>query len=193
MRRPRSGPIHYSRCPFDATQEARKLEDAAPELRGTSYRVTSGSTLMYNCVAWVAGDDTRWWEPVANPGGKQLGGYYWPTNPDIPAWFSVAALEKLFASFGYQPCDDGDPVDGAEKIAIYGYSLSDATHVARQLDSGAWTSKMGRLADIEHESAEQIEGGMTAQIQRFMSRPAADQNETADPPTIIVAGGRQVR
>jgi hypothetical protein len=190
--RPGKGITHYSRCPFNATQEAKKLEEASPALSGTSYRVTSGSTKGYNCVAWVAGDDTRWWEPVAGFDAKQLGGYYWPTDPEIPAWFSVSALEKLFASQGYEQCDDGDHIPGVEKIAIYGYSRADATHVARQLSSGAWTSKMGRLADIEHECHDQIEGGMVAQIQQFMSRPVtASGNDDADQsPALIVSTQR---
>jgi hypothetical protein len=190
--RPDKGTVHYSRCPFNATQEAEKLEQASPTLNGTPYQITSGSTKKYNCVGWALGDDTRWWEPVVISGGKKLGGYFWPIDPDIPAWFSVGALEKLFASHGYEQCEDGDHRQGVEKVAIYGYSRADATHVARQLSSGKWTSKMGPLADIEHERCDQIEGGMIAQIQQFMSRPvtASGNDDVDQPPALIVSTQR---
>jgi hypothetical protein len=190
MSRPGNGPVHHSRAQFNAPQEAEKLEQACPALSGSTYSVTSGSTKSYNCVAWVAEDDTRWWEPVVVAGGRQLGGYYWPIDPDIPAWFSVGALEKLFASRGYEQCDDGEHVEGVEKIAIYGYSRADATHAARQLSSGKWVSKMGPLADIEHEAPGQIEGGTIGQLQQFMSRAVPVDGEEEDLAPAVIAPAR---
>ncbi len=43
-------------------------------------------------------------------------------------------------------------------------------HVARQLSSGLWASKLGRLEDIEHELAG-LDGKLYGTAQTFMARP----------------------
>jgi hypothetical protein len=192
-------PIHYSQGPFDPDVETRKVEAARPSLEGTAYCISSRSTDRYNCVAWAAGDDTRFWAPAPGPGGKQLGGYYWPPDPRIPALFTVGALEQVFAARGYSRCENGDVTPGIEKVAIFGYDEHDATHMARQTRDGKWTSKMGALADIIHEELNGIAGGTVGQIQRFMSRPRAeDPDRHAEPaePTIVTvsgSGGKRLR
>lgn len=163
---------HYSRLPFNAASEAVKLRDRLPQLRCQRFEVKSASTKGYNCVAYAAGDDTRWWEPILapDPSGEKLGGYYWPKDPEIPAWFSVTAIEQIFLKCGYNVCSDASRVAGAEKVAIYGTDATNATHVAKQRLDGVWISKMGSYADIEHGLPNSIEGGTIGQIQRFMIR-----------------------
>jgi hypothetical protein len=141
-------------------------------LRRQFFEVTSGSTRGYNCVAYAAGDDTRWWEPLAAPDSTsaELGGYYWPEDPEIPAWFSVRAIEQIFLKRNYVTCADAARVRGAEKIAIYGTDSTNATHVAMQRLDGVWVSKMGPYADIQHGPPEEIQGGTIGQIQRLMIR-----------------------
>lgn len=67
-----------------------ELEGAFPNLAADGYTVASPKTQAYNCVAWAAGDASRWWEP----------GIYWPG----PTGDDLAALTGLFAALGYVPC-----------------------------------------------------------------------------------------
>jgi hypothetical protein len=83
-------------------------------------------------------------------------GYYWP--PGVAKDDTVQSWIRVFEIHGYKPCRGDDAQPGIEKIAIYGKSNGDATHVARQLASGAWTSKLGKLEDIEHHSLGALEG-----------------------------------
>jgi hypothetical protein len=62
-------------------------------------------------------------------------GYYWP--PGACREDTVACWSRVFELHGYAHCENGDLEDGREKIAIYGKSDGSATHVARQLLSGA--------------------------------------------------------
>ena len=117
----------------------RRLEDRLPGLEGQDYRVTSPQTTDYNCVGWALSDDERWWSPVAGFGS------YWP--PEIPRALDVATFIALFELLGFERCDDDALEPDSEKIAIFaedGYF----THVARQLPSGRWTSKLGNDVDI---------------------------------------------
>src|SRR4051812_3853721 len=43
-----------------------------PKLGQAGHAVTSPKTYAYNCVAWVFGDTSRWWQP------EKIPGYYWP-------------------------------------------------------------------------------------------------------------------
>jgi hypothetical protein len=54
-------------------------------------------------------------------------------------------------------CDAAEQEPGYEKITIY---VKDSTpaHVARQLPSGEWTSKLGGGHDIRHEQLSGLEG-----------------------------------
>lgn len=53
-----------------------EIETVFPKLSGTSYKKTSDDTERYNCLAWAAGDDDRWWES----GHPFDVGYYWPKD-----------------------------------------------------------------------------------------------------------------
>jgi hypothetical protein len=130
-----------------------------PRLTADSHRVTSPATTDYNCVAWSAGDTERWWEP----------GVYWPVPAET---YGPEVLELAFRSLGYEPCPDGSPEPGFEKVALYAAGAF-YTHAARQLPSGKWTSKLGRLEDIEHDSPDDVAGGAYGEVLRFMKRPLA--------------------
>jgi hypothetical protein len=77
----------------------------------------------------------------------------WPEG--IPTDGSVEAAVRLFESLGYQKTDDATFTPGVEKIAIYG-DAKGYTHAARQLTNGRWTSKIGKLQDIEHDSLDAL-------------------------------------
>ena len=112
------------------------------------FEVTSESTPQYNCFAWALGEDSQCVDP--NP----LFGY-WPEN--IPSDGTVNSFVELFRAAGYEPCGDGSLEAGCEKIAIYAKNGS-ATHAARQLENGQWTSKLGKLEDIVHSTPEELQG-----------------------------------
>ena len=67
-----------------------ELEGAFPSLVADGYVVVSPKTHTYNCVAWAAGDVSRWWEPEID----------WPGPPGD----DLAALASVFAALGYAPC-----------------------------------------------------------------------------------------
>jgi hypothetical protein len=47
-------------------------ENKFPNLSLTEYSVTSKQSTLYNCFAWAAGEDDRWWSPI-DPDNI----YYW--------------------------------------------------------------------------------------------------------------------
>ena len=54
--------------------------------------------------------------------------------------------------------DNLDLEPGYEKVCIYTSDDGSPQHVARQLASGTWTSKIGSLEDIEHSTVAALEG-----------------------------------
>lgn len=114
-----------------------------PRLTRRNHAVTSPASCEYNCIAWAAAESDRWWWPDA------MGVSYWP--PTAPREETLRAFESAYGSLGYRRCDTGELEPGNEKIAIYADASGAPTHAARQLPDGRWTSKCGRLEDIEHE------------------------------------------
>lgn len=139
-----------------------RLEANFPNLESRGYKITSPATPSYNCVAWAAGDNTMWWEPLP------YGPYYWPLG--VPLDGSVASYVRLFESLGYHFCSDGNLERGYEKVAIYQQYDTSFTHVARQTDSGLWTSKLGKEQDIEHGTLDALDGPKYGQAVKFMQR-----------------------
>ena len=124
-------------------------------LRPDAYYVTSCRSDTPNCIAWAAGDLVNWWEPSGDPK------HYWPHG--APLEYSVQAYIKAFESCGYAQCSDAVLEPGFEKVAIYLDSQTAVpSHAARQLPSGAWTSKLGRLEDIEHHDLAGLSGPQPA-------------------------------
>jgi hypothetical protein len=125
----------------------KKLRRLFPKLLRGRYSITSGRTKRYNCIAWALGHDDAWWE--ASPDG------YWPKG--VRGDGTVEAAIELFQSFAFTCTFLGDV--GLEKevlkVAIYG-DEEGYTHVARQLPNGRWTSKIGKLQDIEHDSLDAL-------------------------------------
>jgi hypothetical protein len=119
------------------------LESLYPNLVTVGYAVTSRRDDKYNCVAWAAKEDTRrWWEPIDEPG------CFWPKL--VPMDYAFENYVKVFEVLGYRRCEDSSPRLGFEKVAIYQCDDGSFGHVARQVHSGAWTSKLGPYEDIEH-------------------------------------------
>lgn len=132
-----------------------------PGLRPGEFRDTSDPTATYNCLAWAAAEDDKWWEPIPDAG------YYWPT--DAPADYRPSSLVIAYEESGYTVCDHIEPEVGFEKIALFADD-SEWTHASRQKLDGTWTSKLGMNQDIEHPSPESIAGGDYGRILCFMKR-----------------------
>lgn len=151
------------------TSEA-DLKTIFPGLIDDDFEITSPDTDRYNCIAWAAHDDSSWWWPLPFA-GPPLGGYYWPDG--LPLVERLDIFVRAFRMLGYRECDDGELEDGFEKVAIYVDSDEEPTHAARQLPDGRWTSKLGKLNDIAHGSAEAVggdEGGGYGAVAQFMRR-----------------------
>lgn len=136
------------------------MTDPLPHLARMGYTITSPSDDSYNCIAWAAGDDTRWWWPN-DP-------YYWP--PGAPADETIGAFAKAFETLGFSTCGDASLEPGYEKVAIYADQHLVPTHAARQLPTGKWTSKLGQHVDLAHDF-DAVTGPLYGQVIQLMRRP----------------------
>ncbi|MGA2174326.1 MAG: hypothetical protein ABSH38_05005 [Verrucomicrobiota bacterium] len=140
------------------------IEAEWPQLLVDGYSKTSDETDDYNCIAWTGDDTTRKWDP------DPTSGRYWPSG--IPRSLDVESFIKLYeAECGYIVCDNDSLEEGIEKIAIFRDLFNQVTHAARQLKSGAWTSKLGDLEDIEHNKLSSLQGAFYGQVAQIMKRP----------------------
>jgi hypothetical protein len=132
---------------------------------------TSQQDPAYNCVAWAAQADTgRWWEDLP------IAGYYWPEHLRGPDAGTVVGWVKLFRWLGFETCHSRDLEPGFERVAIYVLRDGTVTHVARQLEDGQWTSKLGRWIDIRHRLEDlcgQEYGQVGPVMRRTTGRPTA--------------------
>lgn len=122
--------------------------------------ITSPKSDQYNCIAYVAGDFERVW----NPDPLKIG--YWPEG--IPRRMTVTAFQNAFEALGYKLAQNHDLETGIEKIAIFEKN-GKPTHAAKQLETGMWTSKLGRGHDVSHD-LEGLEGEEYGQISLIMQR-----------------------
>jgi hypothetical protein len=138
-----------------------------PRLETSRHRITSPPTDRYNCVAWVYRDFERWWEP----------GFYWPEYAPMPVGDEdLDAYVRLFAHAGFRECETPDFETGYLKIAIYARD-GRFHHVAKQLPSDAWSSKVGKSVDLRHEQLDALYDCAywnKAEAVVFMKRPYDD-------------------
>jgi hypothetical protein len=139
------------------------IEAAFPGLRGTDWRESSQAEDCYNCIAWAADVTSQWWWP-SDGSGKT----FWPET--VPNAVTLVTFRAAFATLGYAVCNDETLEVGFEKVAIFTNEQGIPTHAARQLDNGHWTSKLGRLEDIEH-LLRAIEGIVYGSVALLMRRP----------------------
>ena len=131
-----------------------------PKLQNDYCKVTSQPTLDYNCIGWAAGDSDNWWWPSDDS--------YWPNN--VPRVNSIENFILAFQTLGYEKCDNGNFEARYEKVALYAVA-NIPQHMARQLPSGKWASKLGPQWDIQHSQAESVENNEYGQIVLYMRRP----------------------
>lgn len=121
---------------------------------------------LYNCVAWAAHVTTDWWWPVG-PGKT-----YWPEG--VPREATLEAFCAAFATLNYAICDGEEWEPGFQKIALFANEQGVPKHAARQLDSGRWTSKLGKMEDIEH-GLHDLEGTLYGSVVLVMKRPVPEK------------------
>ena len=142
------------------------LQILFPGLRTTPFRVTSSADCKYNCIAWAANDANDWWWPE----GKAAGAV-WPDSAVREV--TLNAFTTAFGTIGYIGEGEESLEPGVEKIALFADTTGMPTHAARQLPSGAWTSKLGNAEDIEHE-LRALEGEIYGTVALILKRPKAD-------------------
>jgi len=117
-----------------------------PKLLADGAKKTSEATRQYNCIAWSAArDELQWWEPE-----KFESWYYWP-----PIFLQRIILSRtLFVCFKIKDIKNAlvlslnfytkrwryTPYMAFMRKTKWGFS-----HVCDQLNSGAWTSKLGQM------------------------------------------------
>jgi len=139
------------------------LEHLFPNLAADGCEVTSPASLDYNCIAWAAGENHRWWWPDEDA--------YWPEGVPLRSE-TVEAFVQAFAAIGYQPCDRATSIPGTEKVALYARG-GRVTHAARQLANGKWSSKLGADVDLEH-ALDGLEGAQYGKVVQVLARPVGE-------------------
>lgn len=118
------------------------IEVIFPRLVGRDYKITSPKDDDYNCIACALGIIDDWWWP------DESGKGHWPV--DVPREATVEAFQAAFATLGFAACPDALLEAGCEKVALFAIGQK-PKHAARQLSNGRWTSKLGKMEDIEHD------------------------------------------
>lgn len=118
------------------------IENNFPNLKFEGYSIESPTTIEYNCIAWAAGENNRWWWPDSYYTS------YWPE--DVPRKIKIETFILAFEKIGYKKCKNSEYEPGFEKICIYTDNEGKPSHAARQLSGGLWTSKLGISVDITH-------------------------------------------
>lgn len=136
-----------------------RVRKSLPALTTENYRLTSPASWDYNCIAWALGVTNAWWWPVP--------GRYWPAQTTREE--SLASFIAVFTNNGYVQCTSTDLEIGWEKVALYALD-GRPTHAARQLPSGAWSSKLGPSVDIEHANLDALAGGDYGQVVAVLRR-----------------------
>lgn len=143
------------------------LEVIFPNLAASGYVLKSKQTEEYNCIAWAAGDEEKWWWPSLDPDLS-----YWP--PGVRRERSLQCFIEAYETLGYEVCETPVLEEGFEKVAIYVNDKGLPTHAARQLPNGVWASKLGELEDIWHMSLSGVEGKDYGTASTTLKRPKAE-------------------
>ena len=137
------------------------IEQVFRGLAGKDFSVTSAADAHYNCIAWAAGVNDDWWWP-GDPGRT-----HWPAS--VPREERIEAFRLVFGMLGFEPSSSEEMELGFEKIAIFANALGIPKHAARQLPTGRWTSKLGKMEDIDHDLRD-LEGAMYGSVVLVMKR-----------------------
>ena len=135
------------------------LVGAFPNLANEGFEIVDQPTERYNCIAYAAGDTSKWWWPD--------GINYWP--PWATETNRIESLKEAFAGLGYDLCAHNDTEVGYQRVALYEVD-GEMKHATVQMPNGLWRSKMGQGPVIEHLSPESLSGGMYGDATAYMRR-----------------------
>jgi type VI secretion system secreted protein VgrG len=148
-------PLDESRNPTErAVIESPADRKDFPHL-GRHFEVMGPATPQYNCIAWSLGVTDQW---------------VWPGD-------KVADFDQLYGKKGYkrQKGLDLRRQSGVEKVVLYGKVRKDgsiqATHAARQLSDGTWSSKLGQQPLIRHLQPDDLDGSAYGKPVAVYTRP----------------------
>lgn len=132
-----------------------------PNSTDNNWRWKSQPTWEYNCLAFSVHREDVWMWP------DEREQFSWPVG--MPRGDDIATLRAFFQSIGFSVCASTAIEAGFEKIAIYAMG-TDPSHVARQIGSGRWKSKMSGGIDIEHDDLTVLADGDYGNVQLIMRR-----------------------
>jgi len=72
---------------------------------------------------------------------------------------------------GFELCPEGesDSEDGSDRIALYAEN-GEWRHAAKRLKNGRWSSKLGDLEDVSHDTPGDVCGEFNGEVACFMRR-----------------------
>ncbi|MGI8641734.1 MAG: DUF7689 domain-containing protein [Pyrinomonadaceae bacterium] len=152
---------------------AERIKQVFENLKDGEFEITSPFDPKYNCIAHAAKDSEKWWWTVDSVmAGNDV---FWFNN--IPSQATLENFILTFQKLDYEPCENTELEKGFEKVAIY-VSLKDEiyspkgtpTHMARQLSTGKWTSKLGKDVDINHTTLRNVEGHLYGVVKQILRR-----------------------
>lgn len=155
-----------------------RLPKTFENLKERDFEITSPFDAKYNCIAHAAEDNEKWWWAVdVKMTGNDV---FWFNN--IPNQATLENFILAFRKLGYEPCDNSELEKGFEKVAVYVSTKDEIhsprgtpTHMARQLVSGRWTSKLGEDVDISHNTLQSIEGKIYGEVRQILKRSSKKQ------------------
>lgn len=122
---------------------------------GSNIIFTSLKGDEYNCAAWAIEIIDQWVEFKDKNGNYDL---------------SIDRYVQYYEEHGFSKCDNKEPEYGIIKIAIYADEKEEFTHVARQIQGGKWTSKLGDWEDVEHNDLDVLSGQSYGKPHTFMQK-----------------------
>ena len=131
-----------------------------------NFECKSDRDTHYNCIAWAVGKQDKFWWP------KGERGYFWPPGlrREPVGMETVENFIRAFKTERYEKCSGGKWDPKYEKIALYTNAKGVPTHAARLLPTGVWTSKLGNLEDIEHNTLQCVEGNVYGTVTMYFRR-----------------------
>ena len=144
---------------MDMCRWVQMLISKFPQLAGEHYEIVDAPTEQYNCIAYAAGDTSRWWDYNEN--------YHWPDHASRSN--SMESLKQVFLGLGFEQCNDSRLENGYQKVALY-EQQGCWTHAAIQMPNGRWRSKMGQGPVIEHQSPQSLSSGTYGEPTIYMRR-----------------------
>jgi len=148
-----------------------RIKNWFPKLSNSDFELNSSKDRRYNCIAFAAEDTERWWQPLPFSFLKKTPfemERYWPDeapNNKTPEAYIIA-----FECLGYEKCKNSRHEKGYKKVAIYTNNKGQVEHMARQIKTGKWVSKLGKAEDIIHENLTDIEGEVYGNVEQIMKK-----------------------